>query len=474
MSGTDVDRLAEPLTLRTPAQRPAALITPARVGWAVVVLASLLTGLSFVYVHPAIPLAVIVALLGIVLLARYPVLGVLAYLVFEYARIPAMFPVLEPLNLGKLIVVATAVAWIAGMIVRQEFRFVRDRTNLLMVAWVVLALVSSVDALRQDLAIQGTIGLAKFVTSYYLIMNLVTDIQKWRWCMWILLLLHAKMSQFQLRLYAAGIGMADDRYQFIRGGVGAGGEGGFFGNSTDFGAAICVMIPVAAYLVGVSKSRLLKVVAFVTTAMFVVSVLRSGSRGAAVALFAVCCVYWFKSQRKLWVGLAVVVFAAGFWFAAPDEWKARFKAGAEYQQDATASSRLRFWHSGLEMLIAHPINGVGVDNFTENYRNMGGEGYVAHSIWIEAAAELGVLGIFLVLGAMVLGFKRNAQTRALCRSDHEEGGFITAMSHALDLSLVGYMVAGTFTSILYYPFLFITLAFVISLHHIAKDRAHVT
>jgi putative inorganic carbon (hco3(-)) transporter len=445
-------------------------VTPVTVGWALVVLLSLIAGISLTQVHPGIPLGIIVGLLGLLLLVRYPFLGVLAYIVFEYARLPAMFPVLQPLNLGKLIVAATAVAWVAKMIVTREFHFVRDKVNLLMGVWIVLALASCTDAVQASMAFQGTVGLAKFVASYYLIVSLATSLSKWKWCAWVLIFLHLKMSQFQLRSYAQGILTADDRYQFIRGGVGAGGDGGFFGNSTDFGAAMCVIAPVALYAFRTTKSRLLRLSAFIAAVAFPVSILRSGSRGAAVALLAMSCVLWLKSSRRLLVGTLVALSAFGFWFAAPAEWQQRFKSGADYDRDLTASSRLRFWKAGFEMLTNHPINGVGVDNFTESYRAMGGEGYVAHSIWIEGASELGVLGILTIGGVMVLGFRRNAQTRDLCRGDDEECRFIRGMSDALDLSLVGYMVAGTFTSILYYPFLFMTMALIISLHHIALNR----
>ena len=126
------------------------------------------------------------------------------------------------------------------------------------------------------------------------------------------------------------------------------------------------------------------------------------------------------------------------------------------------------------MAVTHPVNGVGVDNFTAAYQRMGGVSYVAHSIWIEAMAETGLVAFAVFAGILYLAFKRNAQTRSLASGDEREARFMRAMSDALDLSMVGYLVAGTFTSILYYPFLFMNLALILSLHHIAALRYRAT
>lgn len=450
-------------------QRDVRWITPSTLGWALLVTVSIVTGLSMAEVHPAIPLGAAIGLLSLVLLYRYPFLGVLAYLALEYARIPAMFPVLQPLNLGKVIVVATAASWLARMIMTKEYHFVRDKVNVLMVLWMFLAFISCVDAVEPGLALTGSVGLAKFVGVYYLFVNLVTDVNRWNWCIVSLTLLHVKLSQFQLRMYMAGLQEAVDRYRYVGGGMGAG-SGGFFGNSTDFGAAMCVMAPLVMYLFLRAKSRWVKMLGGLSFLLFVASILRSGSRGAAVSLLAMAAVWWIKTSHKLISAIVIVCFVGGFWVAAPVEWKQRFMAAKQYDEDATASHRLVFWAAGLHMMVTHPFNGVGMDNFTPSFREMGGDGFVAHSIWIEAASELGVFGIGLVLAIAALGFIRNAQTRKLAGRGDPDARYLYGMADALDLSLAGFLVAGTFTSILYYPFIFMTLALIVSLHHIVWTR----
>src|SRR5262245_38964404 len=123
------ERIAATEALPSASRREVRWITPSTLAWTLLVAIRIVTGLAMTQVHPAIPLGAALGLFALVLLYQYPFLGVLAYLVLEYARIPAMFPVLQPLNLGKVIVVATAASWLARMIMRKEYNFVRDKVN---------------------------------------------------------------------------------------------------------------------------------------------------------------------------------------------------------------------------------------------------------------------------------------------------------------------------------------------------------
>ena len=67
-----------------------------------------------------------------------------------------------------------------------------------------------------------------------------------------------------------------------------------------------------------------------------------------------------------------------------------------------------------------------------------------------------------------LAFKRNVETRALSGGDDPWCQAKRRLSLALDLSLLAFLVSGSFVTILYYPHIFIILAMIVSLNHIAR------
>ena len=453
---------------------PRAYITGQRLWLALAVVICAASGVALNLVNPTLILGVVGAGLLLVLLFHAPYLGILSYLVFEYTRLSAMFPALQALQVGKLIVLPTLVVWLVHHVVVLRTRILRDRVYLLFLIWLGLGVLSAGTALDQRAAYWAVFDLAKWFVTSLLIINLVDSLKKWQIFMWVLLLLNFKLSQFQLRAFTAGFADAYDPDHFIHQGVGAG--SGFFGNATDFGVAIVVVFPFALYLIFSTRSKLLKLVALGFTGAFILSILRSGSRGAAMALFAMAALAWFKSKRKLASAVMLAAFLVGFWVVAPPAWRERLLSAQDYEQDATAARRITLWKAGFSMLRDHPF-GVGINNFAVNlvtkYRPPGVEGGATapHSIFVQAGSELGIGGLAVLLAVIVLIFRRNQATRKLYRQAHLDEPWILNFAHALDLSLLGFIVGGAFLTVLYYPHLYIILPLAVSLYHITRKKA---
>ena len=440
--------------------------------YVVLIFISLVSGFCFLRFRPEIIIGVLASLVLVVVLFYYPYVGVLAYIVFEYARIPAMFPALQPLQIGKWIVISTLFIWIYHY-AQHRSAFIRDKFNWLMLAWLALAFLSSFFASDKKLAVEWALILARWVVVYIIIINLVDSLPKWQGLMWLLLFLNLKLSQFQIRSFRAGYGTASDQYGYITQGVGAGSTA-FFSNATDFGAAMCVAAPFALYLTKAVKSKILKATGVVMFLAFVFSILQSGSRGAAMALLSMVFVFWLKSSKKPIIGILVLLFVLGFWVSAPLPWKERFVSAINFQQDPTASSRINFWKAGFRMFREHPLTGVGMGNFGRNFAQLytptgHSMGYWSpHSIFVQAGAELGIGGLAILLLVFYLILKRNWETRSMYLRYKLSNHWVYDFAHALDLSLVGFIVSGAFLTILYYPHLYVIMALALSLNHITQ------
>jgi hypothetical protein len=124
------------------------------------------------------------------------------------------------------------------------------------------------------------------------------------------------------------------------------------------------------------------------------------------------------------VGVGVVVAAiAAILIAGPSKRWDEFKSVGPLETQSTyvaahlssggGSGRYQFWSAALDAFEAHPLNGIGAGGY-EAYWHQHGSLAVpvrdAHSLFIESMAELGIVGLLLVLGflgvAVVSGGRR--------------------------------------------------------------------
>ncbi len=460
----DVSRLARP------PQSP--ILTKKHLGYLGLAVFSVVVAICHVFVGPIYAVALIVALFTCIVLPQSPFLGVLGYVVFEYARIASAYPAVRAFQLGKLIVLATLAVFLARYVINRDYKFVSDRMYIFFAVWLGLAVISTAVALDRQMANEATLDLFKWFVICFLIIHLVDTVSKLQVFVWVYLLLNLKLAQFQIRAFLSGYASASDQWHFVREGIGAG-SAGFFANGNDFGLAMAVVAPVAFYVILSHRARLMQIVAGGTCSVLIVALLRSGSRGAALGLAAAAGLVWLKSRNKLYSLALVLVFVAGFWAAAPDAWKDRFVGARNYEEDATASARLTLWRAGIQMFKDYPLTGVGIENFSANFvarygATGAGGATVAHNIYIEAASELGAGGLLVVLAVIIEVFRRNANTRKLCREANLQEAWLVNMSHALDCSLLAFSVHGFFLTVLYYPHLYMIIAMAIALNAIAR------
>jgi O-antigen ligase len=123
--------------------------------------------------------------------------------------------------------------------------------------------------------------------------------------------------------------------------------------------------------------------------LFVLAVLRTGSRGGLLVMMAIPGVYAIKRYglKALVIGgvLGALLFAVG----------------ARDGSNADESTLLRYeaWAEGLQMLRGSPIFGVGHRLFTENH------GLTAHNSYVLAFSELGLPGFILFVSVIYMSIK---------------------------------------------------------------------
>lgn len=187
-------------------------------------------------------------------------------------------------------------------------------------------------------------------------------------------------------------------------------------------AATGVLIAMA--LVLTSRSRRSSLVGYIALPFLAAALLASGSRGPLVGLLLALCVLVGLTvrQRRLrsrlaGIGIAAlsaVVVAAAVVPSDALNRSASFLFGNS--SDLASNGRSGLWGKALSLFLAHPWTGVGTGGFA---RYEPAALQYPHDIVLEAAAELGLLGLAIVVTFLYLAV-RTAFTGWAAAHEHED------------------------------------------------------
>ena len=388
------------------------------------------------------------------------VFGIIFYLFIEYTRLAVMYPVLAPLQLGKIALMCA----VLGALVSHN---AGDQ--------------SGNQALKTAIILLGAATLMSFVSASYhvpmykqlwnmpeqlLVALLIARATASRWrqraVSFVVLLLMLKVAQHGLRTYALEHGRAVNEMAFVRFGI-IGGGGGFYDNSADLGVAMCVVFGLSLALFQADLPRKWRAFYCVCMIAFGALILVCGSRGAVVGGVAVVLATWVRSSRKSWSFIFVLLFLLGLIFLMPHASRDRFKSAEDYKTDTTANDRIELWKAGVKMWKASPVLGVGPANFpyerllhyridSVNDRSP----HVCHSMYVEVLSELGGLGALISLMVIFNFFWMVRRVRqALKKAGKDSRCWEMCLANGLQLAMIGYLVSGAFVSVFWYPHIWV-------------------
>jgi O-antigen ligase len=220
------------------------------------------------------------------------------------------------------------------------------------------------------------------------------------------------------------------------------------------------------------------------------AVVLSGSRGGFLALAAVMGFGLFALRGvKSWVRVAVVGALVGViaYSATGDYWdRMRSITDPDDYNRHEMAGRQQVWTRGMEYMAQNPLLGVGIANFPAAEgrhpaivsmieQGRGLKWSAAHSIWVEAGAELGVPGLVALVLMFLIAF------RLLWATDRRAGGggirgdpdlaLLGEIGRPLVGVLIGVAVAGSFLSHAYTPLLWMPFALALSVEKLVRMKA---
>jgi len=247
---------------------------------------------------------------------------------------------------------------------------------------------------------------------------------------------------------------------------------GYISDNNAISIALVMVIPLMFYLSSTVERKLIKLGFLAAALLSVVAVLGSQSRGAFLAVTAMCLFLWFKSRRKILFGAVLfgsLVAAVAFM---PDVWESRMKTIETYEEDRSAMGRINTWTMAFNLANARPLVGGGFEMYTkrtfEEYAPDPTDVHSAHSIYFQMLGEHGYVGLFLFLALGCMGWI--TARRVIARSrDSPDKRWAANLARSIQVSLIGFGVGGAFVNISYWELQYYELLMLVAAYRLVAE-----
>lgn len=252
-------------------------------------------------------------------------------------------------------------------------------------------------------------------------------------------------------------------------------------DANGLGMILVVTLPFVVYAWRRARTTLLRAAAIGVMGVYVLALVKSGSRGAFLGLVGVSIVLLVTFRaipKKTRVATVAVIFLVLVVSAGRQYWGFidTLKHPTEGYNFTSEGGRIAIWERGISYMLSHPVTGVGPRNFTfaesqispqaiaaHALGKWGASGRAPHNSFVEIGAELGVFGLAFFITMLVLAFRTLRRAGRGERDGPALPKSASALAQVLIAALTGYVVSGFFLSEAYAPILIATLGITMGL-----------
>ena len=451
----------------------------------IAVLIGLGIGISFVVVEDKVLLAggILAGFLLVSIIFR-PDWGVLILIFITYTRFSDNLidyyglPSVARAYISFLVLVI-AIRWISFKEIPKGW----EKAIWPILAYGVISFTSSLAKGNFELAQTALLDYVKDAIIAIIITILLRDSSTFKKTMWLLLIVGIFLGGISVYQYVSqdftnpigGFGQTD--FKNIVGKEKDFRVSGPVGDPNYYAQIMLVLFPIGFERFWNDKSKVKKIIALLSFILTLSAVVLTFSRGGFVALLitGILLIIYFKLDVARIIFILLVMFL--FIQFLPDNYLSRMETlsflvpGSETDPRTEVSYRGRISEVvvGLQMFLDNPVLGVGYNNYNINYldysRRLGidprFEYRSAHSLYVEVAAETGILGLMVYTFILYQVFSGIVKSwRQLKEHGEDEQASMVA---GFAIGFIGYLAAALFIHDAYprYFWLLVGIAFTI-------------
>ena len=249
--------------------------------------------------------------------------------------------------------------------------------------------------------------------------------------------------------------------------------GSLINDNNNLAAAMLTVLPLINYLREQTADWRLRIGIAVVIVLTTFAVVGSQSRGALLGGIAAAGFVWTKTRNKIVSGVALLLLLGAVAAFMPQSWYDRMGTIQTYSSNEdTSNNRLFLWETGWKIALARPLTGAGFyGTYERSVVSQYAPGAVAralHSIWFETLAEHGFPTFFVWLAFPIVAWI-NARRIIKVGADVADLQWAVDLARMGQVSIVAFLVAGSFLSLMYYDVYF-TILIAIAATRILVDK----
>ena len=264
----------------------------------------------------------------------------------------------------------------------------------------------------------------------------------------------------------------------------AGMHGHVLGDRNELAVAFVMTLPICYYLLHEygKRSPIVRLGLLGTIALLVIAVVGTQSRGGFIALMAVAAYMFVKSDRKLLMGLLILVVGLVVLQLASNEWMARINTIEAADEDSSFMGRVVAWKLSFIMAMQNPFFGGSFKSleYLPNWLNLSQHFYsypwfytgemvpsqqvarAAHSIYFQVLGEHGFVGLAIYLAALATAFFKAISVGRRARKLGAPE-WLPLLASMLQLSIFAFALGGAALSFAYFDMIFALFGLVLVL-----------
>jgi probable O-glycosylation ligase (exosortase A-associated) len=261
-------------------------------------------------------------------------------------------------------------------------------------------------------------------------------------------------------------------------------NGHVLGDRNELSLAFVITLPICSYLLAEygKQSRLVRLTLLGVMGLLVTAIIGTQSRGGFIAMLGLAGYLFMKSERKVVLGILVVLLVAVLSNLVSDEWSSRMNTINEAGDDASFMGRVVAWKLSFIQAVRHPFFGGGfkalenfpiwksltLDFFSYPFFYTGDalpdeiKPHAAHSVYFQVLGEHGFLGLGIYLAFLLRAFMGARKVARAARAQLETH-WIAALGVMLQLCIFGFCLGGAALSFAYFDLMFALYGLVVVL-----------
>ena len=223
-------------------------------------------------------------------------------------------------------------------------------------------------------------------------------------------------------------------------------------NDNAASAHLLTVLPFTIIYALTEPTKWKRIIGFLALPFVVNTIVLCNSRGSVIALLAsvVAAIVIVRRGYRFRMIVAAIASVLVVYLLADQQFLDRQKTTTQYEQDNSAQERLASWKGAYRLVNERPF-GTGARGFVflspkyipEIVAAHNGDLRAPHNTWALVISEWGVVGFACYLGVLTFTFLMLRRIKKNARPENWRFYYWRAMG--IQLALIAYLVAGTFT-----------------------------